>query len=116
MDDAFWLQPLGTLQAQLDANPAGLSSAEAAARLTRVGPNVLRPRRERALVLEFLSHFLNPLVIILLLASGVSALTGDAASFFIISAIVLMSVTLDVLAGPGADADEHPAAEHAAGR
>ncbi len=94
-DEAFWSQPLATLQAQLEATPAGLTSPEAAARLAVFGPNALRSRRERALVLEFLTRFLNPLVIILLLASGISALTGDAASFFIISAIVLMSVTLD---------------------
>ncbi len=99
--DALWSQPLATLQARLGvvpeglAAPAGLSSAEAAARLARTGPNVLRPHRERAVLVQFLSHFLNPLVIILLLASGVSALTGDVTSFLIISVIVLMSVTLD---------------------
>ena len=47
------------------------------------------------MVLQFLAKFRNPLVIILLTASALSAFTGDAASFFIISTIVLISVTLD---------------------
>lgn len=73
----------------------GLSSEEAAARLAQYGPHVLTTNRRRALLLEFLARFRNPLVIVLLVASGISALTGEVTSFFIISAIVLMSVTLD---------------------
>jgi Mg2+-importing ATPase len=58
---------------------------------------MLRPPRKRALILQFLSRFKNPLVIILLVASAVSAFTGDVTSFLIISAIVIMSVTLDFI-------------------
>lgn len=94
-EDTFWLRPLAELAADLRADPSGLSGAEASARLIRHGPNVLRPHGQQALLVEFLLRFRNPLVIVLLVASGISALTGDAASFFIISAIVLMSVTLD---------------------
>ncbi|MDP3482212.1 MAG: cation-transporting P-type ATPase [Sulfuricella sp.] len=92
---AFWRLPLPELQAQLHAGPEGLTADEAAVRLRDHGPNVLHPTRRRALALEFLSRFRNPLVIILLVASGVSALTGEVASFLIIGTIVLMSVTLD---------------------
>src|SRR5262245_16307152 len=73
----------------------GLSSAAAAARLARFGANVPTPRQARLPVLEFLSRFRNPLVLLLLAASAVSALTGDLTSFVIITVIVLMSVTLD---------------------
>jgi Mg2+-importing ATPase len=92
---AFWQQPLPELCRALDAGPGGLSGAAAAARLKDFGPNLLRPVRRGALLRLFLSRFRNPLVIILLVASGISAVTGDLASFLIISAIVLMSVTLD---------------------
>ncbi|MBM3470452.1 MAG: magnesium-translocating P-type ATPase [Armatimonadetes bacterium] len=94
-EDTFWTRPLAALADDLRSDSSGLSSAEADARLIRHGPNVLRPRGQRALLVEFLSRFRNPLVIVLVVASGISALTGDATSFFIISAIVLMSVTLD---------------------
>jgi Mg2+-importing ATPase len=75
--------------------PTGLSRLEAAQRLARHGPNRLQPHRERALLVQFVLRFRNPLVLILLAASFVTALTGDAAGAAIIGVIVLMSVTLD---------------------
>lgn len=50
--------------------------------------------RSKAL-LAFLARFKNPLVIILLLAATLSLFFGDKTSFFIIAAIVLLSVGLD---------------------
>ena len=93
----WWLTPLPDLRAELATDDAGLSMAAAAARLRRFGPNRLRERREQPLVLQLLSRFRNPLVIVLLAASGVSALTGDTTDFAIISIIILFSVTLDFL-------------------
>jgi Mg2+-importing ATPase len=73
----------------------GLTSAQAAERLKQYGPNRLRPALHRAVVLQFLAQFRNPLVLILLVASGISALTGDVTGALIIGVIVVMSVTLD---------------------
>ena len=73
----------------------GLSSAEAAGQLKQHGPNRLQPATQRAVALQFLTHFKNPLVLVLLAASAVSALTGDVTGALIIGVIVLMSVTLD---------------------
>lgn len=92
---AFWQQDIAALFEKLESTPKGLASAEAAVRLTLFGPNLLRPARRRAILLQFLAKFLNPLVLILLAASVVLALTGDATSFIIIAVIVLISVTLD---------------------
>ncbi len=96
-ETVFWQQSVPELLKQLEAIPAGLASSEAADRLKRVGSNVLRPPHKRALVLQFLARFKNPLVIILLIASAVSAFTGDVTSFLIIGSIVVMSVTLDFI-------------------
>ncbi len=93
----FWQLPLADLQEQLGSPPEGLGEAEAEARYRTVGPNLLRPRTERAWVLQFLSHFRNPLVLVLLAASAMAGLLGDMKSFVVISIIVLMSVTLDFL-------------------
>jgi len=62
----------------------------------KYGPNVLQDNhnKNRAL-LAFLARFKNPLVIILLLAATLSLFFGDKASFFIIVAIVAVSVGLD---------------------
>ena len=81
--------------AQLATDGAGLSSAEAVSRLAKLGPNLFRDHQERPLLLQFLSRFKNPLVILLLVASGISALTGDVTNFLLIAFMVLFSVTLD---------------------
>jgi Mg2+-importing ATPase len=82
----------------MTANPIrtnGLTRDQAARRLRQYGPNRLKPALQRAVALQFLSHFRNPLVLVLLAASGISALTGDLTGALIIGAIVVMSVTLD---------------------
>jgi len=94
-ESPFWQLPIATLLKQLNSSPDGLSNTEASARLVRFGPNLIHGDRKQALLLQFLAKFRNPLVIILLIASALSAFTGDVASFFIISVIVIISVTLD---------------------
>ncbi len=91
----FWQQDTTALLDRLSTTPSGLTSNEAATRLVTFGPNLLHPTRKRMLLIQFLSKFLNPLVLILLAASIVLALTGDVTSFIIISVIVLISVALD---------------------
>jgi Mg2+-importing ATPase len=61
------------------------------------GPNDAAAVKRSPLWLQFLARFRNPLVIILLVASGLSAATGDTASFVIIATIVTMSITLDFI-------------------
>lgn len=96
-EHAFWQQNMTTLLEYYKSTPTGLTSSEAAERLLRYGHNIFHPMRRNILFFQFLSKFFNPLVIILLAASTISAFTGDAASFFIISIIVVMSVTLDFI-------------------
>ena len=73
----------------------GLSSPQAQALLLQHGPNRLQKSVQRALLLQFLVCFRNPLVLVLLAASALSALTGDASGALIIGVIVFLSVTLD---------------------
>ncbi|MEI7611893.1 MAG: magnesium-translocating P-type ATPase [Betaproteobacteria bacterium] len=91
----WWLTPLAEPHAEQATAAEGLSAVEAKARLARFGPNLFNERHEKSLLQQFLTRFKNPLVIILLVASGVSALTGEVTNFLIISCIVLLSVTLD---------------------
>lgn len=73
----------------------GLSNVEAQAQLVKFGANLFHERPDKSLLLQYLTRFKNPLVIILLVASAVSAFTGEVTNFFIITCIVLLSVTLD---------------------
>ncbi|MBI3771804.1 MAG: magnesium-translocating P-type ATPase [Gammaproteobacteria bacterium] len=114
---AFWQASISELYRSLDASPAGLTTAQADMRFAQYGPNTPSLHHERALILQFLSRFRNPLVLLLLAASAVSAVTGDQTSFFIITFMVLMSVTLDFIqehrAGKAAEGLKASVAVHA---
>ena len=73
----------------------GLTSQEAAARLQQFGPNDPAGRRRSSAIAELLHLFLNPLVLILLIAAVVSVFLGEAVDAGIIIAIVLLSVAID---------------------
>ncbi|MCL2735927.1 MAG: magnesium-translocating P-type ATPase [Propionibacteriaceae bacterium] len=74
---------------------SGLSSREAEQLLARNGPNVIAKEQHLSGAKAYFSRFRNPLVIILVIASGFSFFLGDVTSAVIIVAIVLVSVTLD---------------------
>ena len=93
--EEIWQEPKDRLLIRLGTTPAGLAAAEAQSRLTTYGPNDAATVKRSPLWLQFLARFRNPLVIILLVASGLSAATGDVASFLIVVTIVTMSMTLD---------------------
>jgi P-type Mg2+ transporter len=83
-------------QAARSLGPAsGLTSSAAAERLARYGPNDPAPHKHRSAILEFLSLFVNPLVLVLLIAAISSAALGDATDAGIIIAIVALSNVLD---------------------
>jgi len=95
--DAFWDRPLPELFQQLQASPAGLTDDEASRRLRRYGPNAMVRESRFAGLLSFFGFFANPLVIILVIASGVSLALGEHVGGLIIIAIVLFSVVLNFL-------------------
>ena len=72
----------------------GLTSAEAAQRLRRDGPNSLGAEGRRGPLAVLISQFTSPLVLILIAASLVSIAVGDAVEASIILAIVAMSALL----------------------
>ncbi|ODN71083.1 putative cation-transporting ATPase F [Methylobrevis pamukkalensis] len=70
---------------------AGLSSAEAAAVLARVGPNTLPQPAAPSLARVFLRQFLSPLIYILLAAAVVSLSLGDAGDAAFIGIVLLLN-------------------------
>ena len=73
----------------------GLSSEEAEKRLEVFGYNELVRRKRRTAVVDFLSHFKSPLVIILLFAGIASGFFGEIVNAMIIFSIVIFSIVLD---------------------
>lgn len=82
---------------RLGTTEQGLTEAQAQARLTQYGPNEPASARRMAAAEQILRFFLNPLVIILLLASLVSAIAGDKLNAVIIFVLVLFSVALNFI-------------------
>lgn len=80
---------------ELKTGKQGLTEQEARLRLKLYGLNVISDKKEKGIILEFLSHFNDPLIIILLIAAGISASFGEIKNFVIIFIMVLVSVTLD---------------------
>jgi Mg2+-importing ATPase len=94
--EAFWNGPLAARLAALDTTPVGLGETEAAARLRQHGPNDALTRPGRPLWRRFMARLGNPLILILLFASALSALSGEIASLVLVVTIVLLSVVLDL--------------------
>ena len=74
---------------------AGLTSSEAARRLGEYGLNEAVGGRRTNAIVQILIFLVNPLVIILLIASVVSAFLGEIFNATIIAGMVLLSVALN---------------------
>jgi Mg2+-importing ATPase len=75
----------------------GLGQREAEERLRQVGPNDPSPRRRGAPLFELLDLFLNPLVIILIIAVVISIAVGQVTDAAIIFVIAMLSVVINFI-------------------
>ena len=94
----------------LGASREGLSSAEAQERLAKYGPNKLKEAEKPTLLQRFITQLKDPMLIILMVAAAVSALTGmlagesEWAEVIIIMAVVLLNAILGVIQESKAEA------------
>lgn len=92
--DTPFAHDVADVERALETDAGGLTSAEASARLTAVGPNLLpEPKRTPAL-LRFLSHFNDTLIYILLGAAAVKAIMGDWLDFWVIMAVAIINAVI----------------------
>jgi Mg2+-importing ATPase len=80
-----------------DEFPIGLSMSEAERRLAEFGPNEPVPAKIAGPFFQFLRFCSNPLILILLVASGTSAFLGQPVDAIIIAAMVVLSVVLNFI-------------------
>ena len=79
---------------QLRSSPAGLSDEEARTRMEQHGPNELTEGHRVSPLKIFFDQFKNILIIILLVAVGLSALLGESIDAIVIGAILLFAIGL----------------------
>ena len=94
---------------ELGVTAGGLSSAEAQQRLEKYGPNKLKDAEKKTLLQRFLEQLKDPMLIILMIAAGVSAVTNiiageSLAEVAIILVVVLLNAVLGVFQESKAEA------------
>lgn len=75
----------------------GLTSDEAKQRLEKFGPNVIESSNKKSLAKKIIEQIADPMVILLVLASIVSAFTGDTVEAVIIIAIVVINAIMSII-------------------
>jgi Ca2+-transporting ATPase len=79
---------------ELNVTSTGLTTQQAQERLTQYGPNELKKEKGKSPLKLLLGQFTDILMIILLIATGLSIAVGEATDAIIILAIVIASATL----------------------
>lgn len=85
------------IESLLHTDGAGLTTAEASARLAVAGPNLLPEPKRKPAILRFLSHFNDTLIYILLGAAAIKAVMGDWLDFWVIMAVALINAVIGYL-------------------
>ena len=82
---------------RLNSDPkTGLSSSEVKTRLDKYGPNRIESSNKRSLLEKLKDQILDPMVILLIVASIISAFTGDTVEAIIIIAIVIINAIMSI--------------------
>lgn len=90
----YWSVPAEKLMQKLQTDISGLSGEEANKRLAEYGENTIKKQKKVTKIMLFLSQLKNPIMLILIFATIVSAVTGDLTDASIILAIILGSSIL----------------------
>jgi len=97
LPDQYWSQTPEALFQTLGTSINGLAQVEAQNRLERLGPNRLQDRKRASNLVLFLNQFKSPITLILLFATGISALLRDWIDSLIILGIVFSSAVLSFI-------------------
>jgi Mg2+-importing ATPase len=89
----YWRLQKDEIIREFDSSEMGLNEAEAARRLREYGSNEIPHARHRTTINILVSQFKSPLVYVLVFASALSVLLGDATEGIIIFAIMLVNAT-----------------------
>ena len=82
----------------------GLTSAEAAQRLNKYGPNRLEEGAKKTLFQRILDQLKNPMIIVLIVAGAISGAFGEWVDMLIIFAVVALNTVMGIVQEGKADA------------
>ena len=90
----YHLASLDVVAQALGATPAGLDTATARQRLAEYGPNILADAKKKTVWQLVLHQLADVMILVLLVAAGVSVLVGEWKSAYVILAIVLLNAVI----------------------
>lgn len=99
---SYWSQPVDALFASLRAGSDGLTAREAAHRLRLYGRNELKPQKPLSAIGVMAEQLKNPLLLILIFAAVVSAITAEWTDAVIVLVIVFATVGIGYVREYGA--------------
>lgn len=88
------LLPIAEIQQLLNTNPDGLHQSTVEERQNEYGKNELTEKKKKSAWLLFLHQFKDVMIVILLVAAGVSIAIGDIKDAVVISIIVLLNAVI----------------------
>lgn len=94
MKEEFFSQTAEETLKAMGGSRSGLTEAEAAERLRRFGKNALTESKKKSGLQVFLEQFKDLLVVILLVAAGISLASGNAESTVVIFAVLILNAVL----------------------
>ncbi len=90
----YWSKPVDAVALQLNSSADGLSEEAAQEALQRIGPNLIHTREKVTPLGLFINQFKSPIVLILIIATVLSAFLQDWTDAVIIMLIVMSSALL----------------------
>ena len=90
----YYAEKIETVLEEIKSTEEGLSSSVAEKRLTENGPNQLKKAKKKNGFVRFLEQFKDPMILILLVAAVISAVTSVMQHEFPSDVIIIMTVVL----------------------
>ena len=99
----YYLENISDVFSAVESTPNGLGGAQASQRLARDGKNKLEEAKKKSLLRRFIEQLLNPMILVLIGAAVVSAVTASLshekegyADVIIILVVVILNAVLGV--------------------
>lgn len=90
----YYEKNIKSIETELKTSNSGLSSTEASARRRKYGPNILPKKKKDSIVKIFFREFIDPIVLLLIVAIVVSFVVGEMIDAFAIMLIVLVDAII----------------------
>lgn len=93
----YWNMTSEEVLEYMESDRQGLTQDEAEARIKKYGENVIKKKKQATQLMLFLSQFRNPIIIILIVATAISGVTGELTDALIIATIIFASAVLSFI-------------------